>query len=810
MDATPAPFAPLPEAPEPPSPGASSAIIMPAPLALPGVIWHPKHGTPATIWRYLDAAGALLFVVARFDVPGGKEVLPYSCTATGWMWKAPPAPRPLYGLDRLAARPDAPVVLVEGEKAADAAAELFPNHVAMTWQGGSNATAKADWSPLAGHCVVVWPDNDGPGRKAALAVAAAATAAGAASVATVTVPTTWPVKWDVADPLPEGVTADELSALLLCHDDLCHRGDDFGATLPEGFRMTPEGLMFFPAETERNPDPAPAWICAPFRVLGEADNGQGCAQGLALTWRDRRGRDHIWSVPKRLVHNNGNEIAAELENNGLTCGVDSRAHQLLKEAIASARSDRWLLAVDRSGWHMVAGTPAFVLPNGQAFGPNAASVIVQGDQAAGREGADFRAAGSLKDWQRDIGTLCIGNSRLILGVCAALDGPLLDLLNEQSGGVHVVGQSQSGKSTTAFVAGSVWGCGDRGRQVRMWRATSNGLEGAAATCSDTVLILDEMGQADARDVAGAVYMLANDAGKQRAGRTGAARAVATWRLSILSTGEVTLADKLAESGQRMTPGLAVRLLDVPADAGAGMGVFQQLHGSAEPGALADRLREAARTHFGTAGAAFVDRLASDRNDDPDTLRRCLGEIIETFSARFLLPGCDGQARTAVRRFARMAAAGELAIDYGILPWPPGEAARGLAECCQAWLDRRGGGGPREDRQALEQVSGFIEAHGASRFEPINNEGHTTEGQRIINRVGWRIKTERGTEYWVAPQAWKTEVCKGLDPARAAAVLHKAGKLVDWDKRHPAPRRQVPGEGRIRVYVLRDVLGSDDG
>ena len=51
-------------------------------------------------------------------------------------------------------------VLVEGEKAADAAQRLFPDYVAMSWMGGSNADADADLSPLVSRDVILWPDAD--------------------------------------------------------------------------------------------------------------------------------------------------------------------------------------------------------------------------------------------------------------------------------------------------------------------------------------------------------------------------------------------------------------------------------------------------------------------------------------------------------------------------------------------------------------------------------------------------------------------------------------------------------------------------
>jgi hypothetical protein len=189
--------------------------IMPAPLPLPATIRHRRLGTASATWRYLDAAGALLFLVARFDPPAErKQILPYTCGPNGWRWHAPPAPRPLYGLDRLAARPDAAVIVTEGEKTADAAATIFTDYVAITWPGGSMATGKVDWSPLRGRRVVVWPDADDAGRRAAADVAKAARAAGAASVAVVPVPHTWPSGWDLADPLPVGVTLDTLRDML--------------------------------------------------------------------------------------------------------------------------------------------------------------------------------------------------------------------------------------------------------------------------------------------------------------------------------------------------------------------------------------------------------------------------------------------------------------------------------------------------------------------------------------------------------------------------------------------------------------------
>ena len=221
MSAAPDPmFAPLDAAAAAPAPEAAREAdewrpIFPAPMPLPEALRHKRHGTPSHVWRYLDARGALLHAVCRFDPPGGrKEILPLCCGPDGWRWRGPKAPRPLYRLDALAARPDAPVLICEGEKATTAAAALFLDHVPMTWSGGAAATAQADWTPLRGRRVIVWPDADDPGRRAAAAAAKAARDAGAARVAIVDVPSDWPPGWDLADAVPEGVTLDTLRDML--------------------------------------------------------------------------------------------------------------------------------------------------------------------------------------------------------------------------------------------------------------------------------------------------------------------------------------------------------------------------------------------------------------------------------------------------------------------------------------------------------------------------------------------------------------------------------------------------------------------
>ena len=184
--------------------------------------------------------------------------------------------------------------------------------------------------------------------------------------------------------------------------------------------------------------------------------------------------------------------------------------------------------------------------------------------------APFEKRGSLADWQNGVGLLITGHSRGVFAVSVAFAGALLGPIGLEGGGFHFYGQSSLGKSTLVEAAASVWGKGAIPGFVRPWRTTANALEGAAAIHSDTVLVLDELGMIDPREAAAVAYQLAAGSGKGRL--IGTARSERhLWRTMVISTGEVSLSDKLVEGRQRARAGQQVRLVDIPADAGEASG-----------------------------------------------------------------------------------------------------------------------------------------------------------------------------------------------------------------------------------------------
>lgn len=180
---------------------------------------------------YRNENGQLLYYVLRLesrDEPGKKITPPLSYGywksrpgVVGWELKGyKQEKRTLYNVHRLKENPHAPVLIVEGEKTADHALDKLKGegYICLTWPGGAGAVQKADWSPIQGRKVMVWPDNDEAGYRAAEDVARELRRGGVSSLQMVDkaeLKRYFPEKWDLADPLPKGVTEQHLKKLLV-------------------------------------------------------------------------------------------------------------------------------------------------------------------------------------------------------------------------------------------------------------------------------------------------------------------------------------------------------------------------------------------------------------------------------------------------------------------------------------------------------------------------------------------------------------------------------------------------------------------
>jgi putative DNA primase/helicase len=563
--------------------------------------------------------------------------------------------------------------------------------------------------------------------------------------------------------------------------------------MPLGYRLDDQGLTWL--DPAAGSDGVPIFVASPFEVVAETRDGYGTSWGVLLQWKDHDGRDHRYALPRAALAGDGAEARRILLDGGLYIAPSRKARELLNSFLLQVRSPVRVRATQCVGWH----GDAFVLPD-DCFGADERDTFLLQNISVLEH--SFRQSGTLESWQQDIGRYAVGNSRVILAISLAFAGPLIGPCSAEGGGIHLKGPSSIGKSTALHVAGSVWGGGDTNGYIRSWRATSNGLEGIATLHSDTLLCLDELSQLAPKDGGEVAYMLANGSGKTRSARDGSARRAAKWRVLFLSSGEIGLADKVAEEGRgrRLTAGQQVRVVDVPADAGAGMGMFENLHGFPSGDAFARHLRDATKKHFGVAARQYLAAIAPDI----DEVKTQIIPVIQAFGERFVPAGADGQVERVAQRFALVAVGGELAQRYGIVPWQPGQAIAAVGKCFIDWLHARGGHDAAEDRDGMDKVCSFLLANGEARFIPAW-EG--TQSVTTRDLAGYRKRVDEGWDYYVTTTAWK-EVCAGLDPRRTAAMLKHKGYLASGEGGHLAESVRVPGNGKRRLYHIRAALLED--
>ncbi len=571
---------------------------------------------------------------------------------------------------------------------------------------------------------------------------------------------------------PQGATAE------------ARRDDPGPAFLCYGpFEMTAHGLT---VEVEKgrgeNRTKENIWIAAPFEILGACRDPHGSGWGKWLRWNDADKRAHLRHVEDAALQGDPAALCAVLAGEGLRINRNAQRHLVayLSGASVTAR----VTIVNRTGWHKIGGNGVFVLP-GETIGPRGAENVILDAAAHG----PYEAHGSLRDWQEGVGVLASGHVLPVLAISAALAGPLLSLAGQEGGGVHFCGQSSKGKTTLLQMAASVWGRGEPSSGfVRAWRATANGLEGAAASATDTTLILDELGQVDPREAAAALYSLSNGGGKVRAARDGGLKEPKSWRVMFISSGELPTEAKLAEDrGRKARAGQLVRLLDIPAD--RGFGVFDHAGPDNDAAKLVKACKLAARSAYGTAGPEFVRRLI-----DRDVTGEEIHDAIVAFVSENLPQGASGQIDRAAHRFGLIAAAGELATALGVTPWRDGEAQAAAAWALSQWIESRGGTEPAEARQAIEQVRLFIEQYGEARFEPLDE----ADARTVLNRAGWR-KGGNEREWLIPPETWKNEICSGLDPKFVAKTLAEAGILKRASDGNQQVRK-IDGANK-RVFVI---------
>jgi len=544
------------------------------------------------------------------------------------------------------------------------------------------------------------------------------------------------------------------------------------AYLPSGYAIFDDGTYEMPEDESAEP----IFICTPIRVDAAFTDQNGCGWGRLISLKAANGTWHEVPVTNADLQRRPADVIAMLLDRGLDLAVDRKSKDRLLTLLKSWKPSEHLQTVNHAGWTND-GYEAFVLGGKVVGTAKVLPLLSSAGQVSG-----FSCDGSLEGWKVNVGMKCRDNPLMILAVSLAFSGPLLAPLGLLGGGLHFRGASSSGKTTLLNLASSVWG--DR-NLVSQWRATSNGLEAIAWSRNDMLLPLDEIAEVSARDLHNAIYMLANGTGKARMTKDVTLAEQARWRLALISSGEISVEEKLKEARLEAMAGHEVRLIDIEADSRA-YGAFDHLHGAASAAAFAEVVQGAVRANHGEVGREFVRRLIGWK----DGWEKLAG-FADASAARWLgkLPSApDGQISRVAKRFALIALAGDVATVAGLTGWEKGEAAQVAKQAFIDWYDRRYGAKREAAGASVKTLQDFLAANSGALVSPGPQAGGVV--------LGWRS----GGHVYLPSSTW-TKIYPGEEGAKAAKALLDMQLLLPGENGRNTRKAPRTIPNRPRVYTV---------
>ncbi len=463
----------------------------------------------------------------------------------------------------------------------------------------------------------------------------------------------------------------------------------------------------------------------------------------------------------------------------------------------------WARATAQVGWlNNTNGTLAYVHPgmkNGVIPGGTGERMIFRPEQHSPTITA-MQSRGTLSQWQKHVARPCVGNPILVGVFCLPFAGPLLKAARTETGGIHLYGRSSRGKTTAAQVAASVFGCGadpsDAPEQAYMqrWNITTNALEGLAAAHNDGLLVLDEIHTCNTKDFGRVVYNLAGGRGKAAFDKDRSLRPQRTWRALILSTGEISSRQKIEESGAKARAGQLLRLIDLS----TGDEIIREAHGASSTDFVYG-LKQVCGTYYGTAGPAFIEKLALGFRTEY-ALQGYVGAELDRWTNDLTPPNASPEQRRGLRRLALAGVAGALARELGVLPFDEGEIKEAISVLADLWhLDSAQ---VPDNVRGLQAIQGFMQRH-AARFRGAMDNGTST----IRDLAGYTT----ADCYLFTPEGLQ-EACGGFDSGEVAKELDRRGLLFKNDPGRLQSKHTICFAGthkRLRLFAVRHTVLEKD-
>ena len=548
--------------------------------------------------------------------------------------------------------------------------------------------------------------------------------------------------------------------------------------LPEKFFLKLEGDPGLYYKTKENSQEK---ICDPIAVTATKSNINKANFGREITFWNEYGEERTSYISKQTLLDS-KETLRTLVYEGFNAPTTYEFRRLLLSYLNQSQPAERIIEIEKTGW-VNENFDIYICPSFTASkeGSSTKERIIL---SQGLKSSRFAMKGTLEEWQKNVCKYCENNENLTLILCASFGSLVLKPLRLNGALYHLVGRSSTGKTTAAYVAASVFGSYDF---VKAWRLTSNGLEGIAECHNDATLVLDELSQVNSKEAGNSLYMLINGSGKIRSNKEGNPKPIKTWRLNVISTGEVCIADKIIESGERVKGGQTVRAIDIYAEIPEGFGIYNDLHGLPGGGELSNLLKQNTSLYYGVPMFEFAKGIVIKEGSI-----KTLEEIYKTSKERlydhFKLEEADGQVQRVADSFAGNIAAGIYASsDYlGILTHNCVAIEEDNFKIFDRWLENRGSKKSQEEEHVINHIREYLEQNN-NRFAHTKStcSDDVTDAKSYNNPLGlvYNNSYDKKNTYYLFTGAFKNEICNGFDVKITKQILLKRGILeLDVDQK----------------------------
>lgn len=562
------------------------------------------------------------------------------------------------------------------------------------------------------------------------------------------------------------------------------------------YLVKPEGVYVKIKEIE-------TFLCSRIIVENRFRDNRSTGWGRLLSFADYDNHEHLFAMSAADLGKDETGIISTLRDYGITVTPLKKHHYLIIDYLlhTEPHCSIKIRSSSATGWQEPG---VYLFSDNTLIGESGEQYLLKSQSSI----HTITTRGTVEEWKRELAARCSGNSRLIFAISAAFASTLLYHLNLEGGGFHLFGTSSDGKTTTLQVAASV--ISNPKQYIQPWRATDNGLEGIARQHNHSLLILDEQGEMSPQDLGKVSYFLSNGNGKIRSRVTGEAKPKSEWLLYYLSSGEMTLGERIAEAGKEAKAGQEVRHVDLPASAGAGMGVFENIHDAETPAAFADLLKQLSARYYGTAFRSFIQGFITADSMRDETLE----SYLQGFLAANLPADACGQVKRVAQKFAVVAAAGMLASAWEITGWEIEEVEVAISRVFQDWLAHRSHTRTHESEQIITRIRGYLQQYGASRFVDaaytLNSKlQHAKNSQRIpLQLDGFRIIKNEGNEFYIFPSAFD-KIIQGMNRSTTTKFLIENSYLVKGSDGRNQSVKRLPGMQQARVYHFTSKIMLDE-